>query len=108
MRPIRHLLTAVIAALTLAGVSAPAEPRPNVIFIVVDDLGYGELGCYGGKDIPTPQIDALAASGVRFTSGLVDGVQDGAIGANGEADESIQGTCFRLCLTKRGDGPPEF
>ena len=71
MRPIRHLLTAVIAALTLAGVSALAEQRPNVIFIVVDDLGYGELGCYGGKDIPTPQIDALAASGARFTSGYV-------------------------------------
>jgi arylsulfatase B len=71
MRRIRHLLTAVIAALTLTGVSAPAEQRPNVIFIVVDDLGYGELGCYGGKDIPTPQIDSLAASGARFTSGYV-------------------------------------
>lgn len=71
MRPIRHLLKAVIAVLTLAGVSAAAEQRPNVIFIVVDDLGYGELGCYGGKDIPTPQIDALAASGARFTSGYV-------------------------------------
>ncbi len=71
MRPIRHLLTAFIAALTLAGVSALAEQRPNVIFIVVDDLGYGELGCYGGKEIPTPQIDAVAASGARFTSGYV-------------------------------------
>jgi len=71
MRPIRHLLTAVIAALTLAGVSATAEPRPNVIFIVVDDLGYGELGCYGGKGIPTPHLDSLAASGARFTSGYV-------------------------------------
>ena len=69
MRPIRHLLTAGIVAQILAGVSAPAEQRPNVIFIVADDLGYGELGCYGGKDIPTPQIDALAASGARFTSG---------------------------------------
>jgi arylsulfatase B len=67
----RHLLTAVIAALTLAGVSASAEQRPNVIFIVVDDLGYGELGCYGGKGIPTPHIDALAAGGVRFTNGYV-------------------------------------
>ena len=71
MRPIRHLLTAVIAALTLAGVSASAEQRPNVIFIVVDDLGYGELGCYGGKDIPTPHLDSLAASGARFTNGYV-------------------------------------
>ena len=71
MRPIRHLLTAGIVAQILAGVSAPAEQLTNVIFIVVDDLGYGELGCYGGKDIPTPQINALAASGARFTSGYV-------------------------------------
>ena len=71
MRPIRHLLTAVIVAQILAGVSATAEQRPKVIFIVVDDLGYGELGCYGGKDIPTPHIDSLAAGGARFTSGYV-------------------------------------
>jgi arylsulfatase A-like enzyme len=37
----------------------------------VDDLGYGELGCYGGTQIPTPHMDALAASGVRFTNGYV-------------------------------------
>jgi len=54
MRPICHLLTAVIAALPLAGVSAPAEQRPNVIFIIVDD--FGELGCYGSKEIKTPHI----------------------------------------------------
>lgn len=41
------------------------------MLIVVDDLGYGELGCYGGKDIPTPNIDSLAAGGVRFTTGYV-------------------------------------
>ena len=46
-------------------------PKPNIVFIVVDDLGYGELGCYGGKEIPTPHIDALAAAGARFTSGYV-------------------------------------
>ena len=45
--------------------------RPNVLLIVADDLGYGELGCYGGKEIPTPNLDALAAGGVRFTSGYV-------------------------------------
>ncbi|HYO81930.1 MAG TPA: arylsulfatase [Bryobacteraceae bacterium] len=41
--------------------------RPNVIFILADDLGYGDLGCYGQKLIRTPNIDALAADGVRFT-----------------------------------------
>ena len=66
MRPIRHILTAGIVAQILAGVSASAEQRPNVIFIVADDLGYGELGCYGGKGIPTPHLDALAAGGTNY------------------------------------------
>lgn len=41
--------------------------KPNVIFILVDDLGYGDLGCYGQKTIQTPNIDRLAAEGMRFT-----------------------------------------
>ena len=41
--------------------------RPNIIYILADDLGYGDLGCYGSKLNSTPNIDALAASGVRFT-----------------------------------------
>jgi len=47
----------------------PPETRPNVIVILVDDLGYGDLGVYGGKTVPTPNIDALVRSGVRFTQG---------------------------------------
>jgi arylsulfatase A-like enzyme len=50
--------------------AAPAS-RPNILVIVADDLGYGELGCQGHKDIPTPHIDSLAQNGVRFTSGYV-------------------------------------
>ena len=46
---------------------ALAEPRPNVVFILADDLGYGELGCYGQQRIPTPNLDRLAAEGVRLT-----------------------------------------
>ncbi len=42
--------------------------RPNIIFIMADDLGYGDLGCYGQERLQTPHIDAMAASGVRFTS----------------------------------------
>lgn len=45
--------------------------KANVIFIVADDLGYGELGSYGGKDVPTPHLDGLARNGVRFTNAYV-------------------------------------
>lgn len=45
---------------------SPAR-RPNIIFIYADDMGYADLGCYGAKDIATPNLDALAAGGIRFT-----------------------------------------
>jgi arylsulfatase A-like enzyme len=49
------------------------EAKPNVIVIVADDLGYGDLGFQGGTDVPTPNIDSLAHNGVRFTDGYVTG-----------------------------------
>src|SRR5262245_14501216 len=67
------LLTVAVAMLAaLTGLSA-AEPtrRPNVLVIVADDLGYGDIGVHGSRDVPTPNIDALAARGVRCTSGYV-------------------------------------
>jgi arylsulfatase A-like enzyme len=69
-------MVAVIATLLFlppTGLQAADAPqtKPNILFIVADDLGYGEPGCYGGKDIPTPHIDALAAGGARFTSGYI-------------------------------------
>ena len=69
-----NLLLAAIAALVLtsiAEVAAAAERKPNILIILADDVGYGDLGFQGVQDIPTPSLDALARSGVRFTSGYV-------------------------------------
>lgn len=65
---------AFAAAMGLAGnrtAQAAAGRKQNVLLIVADDLGYGDLGCYGGNEIPTPHIDSIAANGVRFTNGYV-------------------------------------
>jgi arylsulfatase A len=54
--------------LTLHAVFAQKQPRkPNIIYIYADDMGYGELGCYGQKKIKTPNLDKLAGEGIRFT-----------------------------------------
>jgi arylsulfatase A-like enzyme len=50
---------------------ASAARKPNIVLIVADDLGYGELSIQGSKDIPTPNIDSIARNGVRFTNGYV-------------------------------------
>ncbi len=52
---------------------AATKTRPNILFIVSDDMGYADAGFQGCKDIPTPNLDRLAASGVQFTSGYVSG-----------------------------------
>lgn len=65
---------AVAFGLSGPGRSARAQVRPpNIVVIVADDLGYADIGVQGGKDIPTPNIDSLAASGVRFTDAYVSG-----------------------------------
>ncbi|MCR9015431.1 sulfatase [Aquiflexum gelatinilyticum] len=46
------------------------SPLPNIVFIFADDLGYGDLGCFGATDIATPNIDRIAAEGIKFTSFL--------------------------------------
>ena len=50
-----------------AETTAPAAGKPNLIFILADDIGYGDCGCYGATKVKTPNIDLLAASGRRFT-----------------------------------------
>ena len=54
-----------------------AADKPNILLIMADDLGYHDLGCQGVKDFKTPNIDRLAASGIRFTSGYVTAPQCG-------------------------------
>lgn len=62
--------TALSALLAVAGNTANAAETarlPNIVLILADDLGYGELGCYGQEKIPTPHLDRLAREGLRFT-----------------------------------------
>jgi arylsulfatase len=71
-RFLRPVLVAT-GALLAPGASAPvpaAEPpsRPNIVLILADDQGYGDLGCYGAADLKTPNVDRLASEGTRFTS----------------------------------------
>lgn len=66
----RRGMLAAAAATALAGRAGATAPRrrPNVLFIMADDMGYADLSCYGRRDYRTPAIDALAAQGMRFTS----------------------------------------
>ena len=62
-------LAGIILCTILAGLSPAAEtPRPNIVFILADDLGYGDLSCYGQKKFATPNIDRLAAEGMKLTA----------------------------------------
>ena len=72
---VRLILTAAFALLAWACGSqlCAAERQPNILLIVGDDMGYADVGFHGCKDIPTPHLDALAGSGVRFTNGYVSG-----------------------------------
>ena len=54
----------IVGALGLAGMLAVAADRPNFVFILVDDLGYKDLGCYGSEFYETPNLDRFAKSGV--------------------------------------------
>src|SRR5437762_13422857 len=62
----RQFIGSAVAA--TAGLRAAIPERPNVLFILADDLGYGDLSCYGRPDYRTPVLDGLARQGLKFTS----------------------------------------
>ena len=66
------ILASLIALFVLPRVSN-SEDLPNVVFILSDDQGYGDLGCYGARDLKTPHLDRLAREGVRFTGFYANG-----------------------------------
>jgi arylsulfatase A-like enzyme len=68
----RYLLFGIVA-LVAAASEAAAQRKPNILVIVGDDMGYGDIGVHGARDLATPHIDALARTGVRCTSGYVSG-----------------------------------
>ncbi|MGB1258550.1 MAG: sulfatase family protein [Akkermansiaceae bacterium] len=63
----RHITS--LLATCLLSLTTYADTKPNVVIIYGDDVGYGDLGCYGAKLIPTPHLDKLAGEGLRFTDG---------------------------------------
>lgn len=73
-RPLISCLLWIVStgfSITLSAADGSGNPPPNIIVILADDLGYGDLGCYGCKDIQTPNLDRLADTGVRLTDGYV-------------------------------------
>src|SRR4051812_35429039 len=64
---IRGVVGAGVGLLSVTVGAAGAGRRPNIVFLLADDLGYGDVACYGCPDIRTPNVDRLGAEGVRFT-----------------------------------------
>src|SRR3954463_3348584 len=64
---IRTITTVACLLLPTCAATAAEATRPNIVFILADDLGWGDLGCYGNRDIKTPNLDRLARQGTPFT-----------------------------------------
>ncbi len=60
-----------LAAAPLAAQRQASARKPNILVILADDMGIGDVGCFGGKEVATPHIDSIAAAGTRFTDGYV-------------------------------------
>jgi arylsulfatase A len=66
------LVLGMFAVIPVVG-GQPAAPRPNILFMLADDMGYGDLACFGATDVSTPHLDSLARDGVRFTNAYANG-----------------------------------
>ena len=77
MKPAVRALAAIAIFLTIACLGHQTgngqTRRPNILLIVSDDVGYADIGVYGSRDIPTPNIDRIAQEGIRFTNAYVSG-----------------------------------
>ncbi len=67
------ILTALMIGLSAQAVSGPVAPKPNVVLILMDDMGYGDIGSYGVTDARTPNLDRVAREGVRLTDAYSNG-----------------------------------
>jgi len=67
-KPILSSIFLVLLLWPMPRQAAPAQQKPNIIFIYADDMGYGDLGCYGAKAFRTPNLDRMAAEGLKLTS----------------------------------------
>ncbi len=65
------VISLIATAMCLSRATTYSAERPNIVVLIADDLGYGELGCQGNPQIPTPHVDSIATNGVRFTNGYV-------------------------------------
>src|SRR5258708_8851879 len=71
----KTVLAVLVLMVAAAQAVAQQPPKPNVVFILADNVGYGDLGSYGGGELrgaPTPRLDALAQEGLRLTQFLVE------------------------------------
>ena len=109
--------TLIFFALTCLIAQSRAQNKPNIVFILADDLGYGDVGCYGQQKIQTPNIDALAAGGMKFTNfyagstvcapsraSLMTGLHTGHtyVRGNGEVPLRVQDTALPQLLKQQG------
>jgi arylsulfatase A-like enzyme len=97
--------------------SAAVSDRPNIIYIMADDLGWGDLGCYGQKRIQTPHLDQMATDGMRFTqvyagstvcapsrSVLMTGLHTGHTRVRGNARIPLQPEDLTVAEVLKADG----